>query len=310
MRIDRFHLAMAAGTLWLVAVTITTYLFEGRHGHISGLLALGVVLAGAAPFPLYLREKGHPGHAGAVLSLMWAAVLIALVPVSVGVAARVNLPLRDGILVKWDRALGVNVPAIAAWSSNHQVGWLISSTYPLLIWVVASALILPALTGRVRVAREFVLGNLIAFAVGIPLFALMPAVGPWYGLHFQPNPMQLAVQDQLVALRGPGSSPLQLAGVVCFPSFHIIWAILAAAALCNFRWIRIPAAAVCLLIAMSTVTSGWHYFADVVAGTLLAALSIYAARRILIHDPVSPIAVGVDVIASASGDGGAIGGRR
>jgi membrane-associated phospholipid phosphatase len=44
--------------------------------------------------------------------------------------------------------------------------------------------------------------------------------------------------------------------------------------------LRIPAAALTGLIILSTVTTGWHYFSDVLAGILVAVLSIAAAKRL------------------------------
>lgn len=277
-----FNRSMTIGVAWLSALTCAGYWLEGRHGSGAGLLAVGVVLAGIVPFPLYLREKGRQDYADAILALMWGVVLIGLVPFAVEVGARGALPLRDGILVKWDQALGVSVPAVVAWSNAHRAGWVISSAYPLLIWVLALALFLPVITGRAKVAREFVLGNLIAFAVGLPLFVLLPAVGPWYGFHFAGNPGQLAVQGELLALRGSVPYTFHVAGVICFPSFHVIWAILAGRALWAFRWLRWPAAVLCSLIALSTLTSGWHYFADVFAGGALAAFAVIASERIAV----------------------------
>jgi membrane-associated phospholipid phosphatase len=66
-------------------------------------------------------------------------------------------------------------------------------------------------------------------------------------------------------------------GVVCFPSFHVIWAILCAAALWTYKPLRVPVALVYGLIILSTMTTGWHYFIDVVAGAVVALLSLKAS---------------------------------
>ncbi len=118
-------------------------------------------------------------------------------------------------------------------------------------------------------AREFLLANLIAFAIGLPLFALIPAVAPWYYYHLVPPLDQAICWDMLRELRLPGPYLFhdQAAGVVCFPSFHVIWAILCAASPVG---IPPPADPRCTApIAahfLSTLTTGWHYFADVIAG--------------------------------------------
>jgi len=138
----------------------------------------------------------------------------------------------------------------------------------------------PALMGKMKHAREFLLANLAAFVIGLPLFALLPAVGPWYCYHLIPNPAQAACWAQFLALRAPGPYIFQeqAAGIVCFPSFHVIWAILCAAALWGFRPLRLPVALLSVMIIASTLTTGWHYFSDVLAGIVIAALSMAIAR--------------------------------
>ena len=51
-----------------------------------------------------------------------------------------------------------------------------------------------------------------------------------------------------------------------------------AAALWGFRPIRIPAAILSVLIILSTLTTGWHYFSDVLGGIVVAAISMAVAR--------------------------------
>jgi membrane-associated phospholipid phosphatase len=59
---------------------------------------------------------------------------------------------------------------------------------------------------------------------------------------------------------------------VCLPSFHAFWAVVSTQALWTFRWMRIPAAMLGALIVASTLTTGWHYGVDTLAGVLLAAI--------------------------------------
>jgi membrane-associated phospholipid phosphatase len=57
---------------------------------------------------------------------------------------------------------------------------------------------------------------------------------------------------------------------VCFPSFHAAWAVLAALALWSVKPLRVPAVVLASLIVISTVTTGWHYAVDTLAGVSLA----------------------------------------
>jgi membrane-associated phospholipid phosphatase len=61
----------------------------------------------------------------------------------------------------------------------------------------------------------------------------------------------------------------------------VFWAAVAAYALQPFRLLRYPAILVAALITVSTMTTGWHYGVDVLAGLLLAAISTFIAGAVL-----------------------------
>jgi membrane-associated phospholipid phosphatase len=141
----------------------------------------------------------------------------------------------------------------------------------------------PALTGK-KEAKLFLVANLVAIMIAVPCFTLFPAVGPWYSEHFAPFAEQAHVQAQVLELRAPhpvSFSLLDGAGIVSFPSFHVIWAIFCAAALWGIRWLRIPLCLLSAMIIASTLTSGWHYGVDVIGGLVVAVLSLTISKHIL-----------------------------
>jgi len=119
--------------------------------------------------------------------------------------------------------------------------------------------------------------------VTVPSFALLPAVGPWYFYGFSADSMQSLCQRDIFRLRLPGAYSFlsQQSGIVCFPSFHVVWAVLCAAALWGFRPLRVPVAVFSAMIVLSTLTTGWHYFIDVLGGLVLGAASVALAKFFL-----------------------------
>jgi membrane-associated phospholipid phosphatase len=80
---------------------------------------------------------------------------------------------------------------------------------------------------------------------------------------------------------GPVTLDMEDAGIVAFPSFHVLLAILTAVALSAIRWLRAPAWAMAVLVGLSTLTTGWHYLVDVIGGIVLAIVSVGAAKLLL-----------------------------
>ena len=259
---------------WLTSTTIP----DCASIAIGGLLLIPLILL----VPLFWHEKGKMNLRDAALTIPWGLFFRFVLPCTVAIAGRLGMavPLRDDLFVRLDQSLGFNVPAIAAYSAHHWFGNIISGTYALLTPLLCAAILVPALTGKVRNAQQFIVSNLFAFLIGMPLFGFLPAVGPWFGYHIAPTPDQLIVQQTVLNLRTPGPYSLQVYGGVCFPSFHVIWTILCANALWCFKFLRIPLAVLSTFIILSTMTAGWHYFVDVLAGLVLAVAIVLLSQAL------------------------------
>jgi hypothetical protein len=275
-----FHLHMAYACSALLLVTLVAGKLASLQFPNPLSLMIGLAFASAIVFTIaiYWHEKGKVDLRDATMTIPWVLFLAATLPLLVLAAARLDLPLQDANLARLDGLFGISVPQIVTWSSRHWVGSLVNRTYTLLSPLLTISIFLPALTGKVRNAQQFVLANLIAFTVGLPLFALMPAIGPWYGYHFPATSHQIDCQSAILLFRAPDHQVTHLDAIICFPSFHVIWAIFCAAALWGHRFLRVPVALLSGMIVVSTVTTGWHYFSDVLAGIAVAGLSLAVAK--------------------------------
>jgi len=283
--IGGFHLRMAMAISLLLLISLAGCALTGIKLPDLGAWAIIFLVLSAMllPIPAYWYEKGRADLLDAALTLLWALLIRMIIPISVQVAARLRMPLQDSFFGRADEHLGVSVPAIMSWASHHWLGGMVNQSYGWVVIMLPLSVLLPVLAGKLKYAKEFLVANLISFAIGIPLFALLPAIGPWRFFHFPPSQAQTtACELPLLAMRLTGAYVLgsQEAGVVCFPSFHVAWAIFFAAALWGFRWLRIPVVLVSAMVILSTMTTGWHYFADVLGGIVLAVISIVLAKRL------------------------------
>jgi PAP2 superfamily len=273
----------------LVFAISLTFVFVGCHRasvvvpYAYSLLIPRIILAAIlAPLPVYWHDRHRADLREAVLALYWVLAFSFTLPFVVDICARSGMPLQDHNLARLDSMLGINVPAISVWAGHNRLGRLITATYPLLVpYFLPAAMFLPALLGRWRAAREFLIANVVSLIVGLAAFAFLPAVGPWYGFHMPPHSGQAWCQTQLLLMRAPGVYVAEQVGVVCFPSFHVVSAILCARALWTFRSLRVWVSIFAGMIVLSTLTTGWHYFVDVLGGAAVAWLSIMVAAYIV-----------------------------
>ena len=223
-------------------------------------------------------------HRDAALMLPWTLLIAALIVQAAPITATFAFPLKDGLWRSLDQHLGLNVPTIMAFVRRHPaIDSLLFRSYAFTLHpLVLCAILLPALLGKREAAQQFALSNAFSFVLALPLMIFLPAVGPWVGWAFPPDKLQKACEATIHALR-QGSLDVHdnFGGIVCLPSFHAFWAIISAQALCSFRYLRYPAIAIAVLITLSTVTTGWHYGVDVIAGTLMVIVCTLLSQAVI-----------------------------
>jgi membrane-associated phospholipid phosphatase len=205
------------------------------------------------------------------------------------IAARQNAPLRDALLAEIDHRIGLEVPEVVMAMEHHPtLKFALEICYDSLTLLMILILILPILCDKPKAVTEFLLACVISGLISIPLFAVFQAAGPWYYYGYAPTAEQSRTTTIFFALRSEEWISLDranLAGVVAFPSFHTILAVLSAIALWRIKYVRWFAAVISGLVIVATVTTGWHYLADVLAGLAVAAGSYAAA--VAIHQVLS-----------------------
>jgi hypothetical protein len=123
---------------------------------------------------------------------------------------------------------------------------------------------------------ELLANATLALLLTTAIFCLFPAFGPGVGV---PG-FELAYLDDLTGLRNgtlPALDVMLLKGVITFPSFHAVLAVL-------FVWSHrgsislVPAAALNAGMLLAIQSEGGHYLVDIFGGLAVAAVSIVALR--------------------------------
>jgi PAP2 superfamily len=239
------------------------------------VLALWTVLAVLFMYCRWRRfpRLAHLARTGFALALFTNAAAI----LSFILTGLLPFPTCDGALATADHALGLNWLDMYRWLMGHpaiEAGarvMYLSLGPEMLILLFALELL-----GYHNQARLFLLWFMVSAIATVGIGTLMPAAGAFVYYHL-PEASSTGYVAQWAGLRDVTIrtfNPFEVQGLVVFPSFHAALAVLCACAAWPLRILRIPLLALNLLIILSSPASGGHYFIDIFAGIILAALTI------------------------------------
>ena len=276
----RFHLTMG---VVLIALMSTNFVLA-RAVHFVGsgqLLNVWLGAAFLAALLWYCRRRPLPRLIESCELAIWAILYFQALAVTMQIAGRSPRPLVDAQLTALDRTMHFSTLAFARgvehWPALHIA---LAVIYALVGPMLIAAVLVPPVMGKGDASRRLVAGVVLAGIVTAIAFALWPAAGPWTTEGFHANREQQAVTHYLALLKSPAVVDLNKgdAGIVAFPSFHVLLAMMSALALGAVRRLRVVAWTLAILVAVSTLTTGWHYLTDVLGGLALTVIAASAAR--------------------------------
>jgi membrane-associated phospholipid phosphatase len=187
------------------------------------------------------------------------------------------LPRWDGALATADHALGLNWLDMYQWLTRHPA--IEAGAHAVYMSLGPEMLILLfalELLGHHNQARAFLLWFMVSAIATVGIGTLIPAAGPVVYYHL-PVASTAGYVSQMADLRDGTLrtiNPLHNQGLVVLPSFHTVLAVLCAYAAWPLRILKFPLLALNLLVILSSPFEGGHYFIDIIAGIVLAALTI------------------------------------
>lgn len=194
----------------------------------------------------------------------------------------------DVELAALDRALGFDWPAAMAWMARHpRLNMLALIAYSSMLPQVALLTIVLATVEASRVYR-FCLALALSALSCIAIWSLAPSFGAFSVYPLVANHAALALDPayahELVRLLhdGPGLiSPRDTKGLIGFPSYHAVLALLVMWFARDIQYLRWPALALNIAVLLSTPVQGGHHLIDVLAAFPIAACAIFitAPRR-------------------------------
>jgi hypothetical protein len=216
-------------------------------------------------------------------------------------AATSGSPLADEAMTRFDEALGFRWEACFdllkhSYLVHTILGWAYNSFFvqPLFAFLVV------ALLNKKHLADDYVICSVVAMSITAAIFTALPVTTAWFHagvsiadiqrLHLPSSPNDWI--HQLLAVRSGERSLPELpmsAGLIGFPSFHVIGGLLNIRLFWNFKALRYPMTGLNALLIIATPIDGGHYVADIIGGAAVLIISIPLARWL--HDRLATIDV-------------------
>ncbi|HXT02357.1 MAG TPA: phosphatase PAP2 family protein [Elusimicrobiota bacterium] len=196
-------------------------------------------------------------------------------------------PPIDEALQRWDHALHFDTAAAIAWTASHPLlRRFLDLCYMSTDVQVALAPLAAGFAFDRRRMRVYLYAFVYAFLAGGLFYYFFPSSGPgsvYQSPYFAYVQQLTSAKFYWVHHRLPVTT--MWGGMIAFPSFHVMWAVIATYAALPYRKLFWGIAILNVLVIASTLLLGWHYLVDVPAGLLLGGLSLYAG--VLTHRKIS-----------------------
>jgi hypothetical protein len=289
-RLQRILLSIVASIILVDSVWASLVHFDLDR---SGYLAIGVLsgaLAGGGIF--YDRVRKDVGLSAMLLAAGFLIAFSAAFSVFNYFLLSVPGVRIDDLLARIDGAMGFDWPSMMAFISRHPgFNFLLKIAYQTMLPQTALLVICLGWKKRCDELSGFCLAVAIAAAVTVLFWAFYPSFGAFAIFHLDPSvtshidtalDTHYAQELLRLAATGPGHiAPGGVKGLIGFPSFHTAMAVMIAWYARRLPYIRWPAAALNLLVVISTPIQGGHHVVDIFGGFAVTAMAVVLSDRIL-----------------------------
>ena len=188
----------------------------------------------------------------------------------------------DGPLAALDRAMGFDWPAAMSWMAAHpRLNAAAFLAYGSMLPQVALLTVVLATHAPAQVYR-FSAALALSALTCIGIWSLAPSFGAFSVYGSVPSHMILALdpvyaRDLVKLLKdGPGLiSPGEAKGLIGFPSYHAVLALLVMWHARRIRYLRIPAILLNIAVLLATPIQGGHHLVDVLGAIPVAAFALF-----------------------------------
>ena len=216
------------------------------------------------------------------------ALFIDSAALSSAYAASVSFPMQDAFFSGVDRALGFDWEAVVAWiNGSPALVWLLIQSYKSFAYTLPLCVAFFIVMGRSKELWEFQALMAVTCAIAIVISCFAPAIGgyTYYGpgphstseiLRQMPDAGTYYVAGLLKAHSGLVNvlDITEIKGIIQFPSFHGIMALILIYMTRKDRWLFWPSLAINTVMLVSTVPVGGHHAVDLLGSFVVFLASV------------------------------------
>lgn len=280
----RWNLPLAYIATWLtiiISVPIATavLMLSGMRFQMTGILVLSAsvaMLCAGHFFYMFASPQPRLALATGSLSMMILASFLSAIICHAGL--RLEAHWIDNLLDATDKAMGINTPELALWLAlNTGFGPIFDIAYKSTAPAIFSTALWLSYRGQTDRTWELGFCYSACILTASVISAAFPAIGSTVyhqidgsqGLPLGAGDFHLGAIEYFRNSNNPIFDWRRVNGVVTFPSFHMVMAILIPYACRNIRIVFPITAAWGVLVAISAICIGGHYVIDLVGGTVI-----------------------------------------
>jgi hypothetical protein len=277
----------------LVAIDVAWAAFGHFDVDVAGYLALLVLSAALFGFGyFYSRVRPDANLAAMLFGASFLCTFSAAADFLNYLLLTVAGHPIDETLARVDRALGFHWPQLIAWAAAHPVlNAALHAIYETSLPQIAALVVCLGLFRQPARIYGFCIALAIGAGIAIGFWTLFPSFGAFAVYHL---PEQVALKTNaaldgsyahaLNALLAHGPDrigPRAVKGLIGFPSFHTVMALLTIWYARNLPGLRWAALVLNVLVVASTPIHGGHHLVDLFGGAATACVAIWLSARIL-----------------------------
>lgn len=265
-------------TLSSIVFLINHYYFKYRGNNFfpEGIPFLAMVLL-LFNFGLILYFKKGSKFRQVGIELIYLFGVMSLIAIATNAVQLTPFSPIDYSIVDLENYLHIPMESVVVWTNHHpKFKYLLGVTYDSLTYQMSVIPLFVIFTCHFHLIREYYFHLLCTTLIGFSFYYFFPTTAPASVLDSSLfSQEQIATGLKFQQIHHYITPTTNDGGLIAFPSFHAIWAILCVNLVRDWKILCIALSVVNLFLIASCVLLGWHYLTDIIGSVIVLLISYY-----------------------------------